>query len=75
MPTIQVKVKPGSKVSEFVALEDGTYSARVKGQPVDGKANAELMALIAKHFGCSKSAVSIKSGARARVKLVQVLME
>lgn len=75
MPTIQVKVKPGSKVSELLALDDGTYAARVKGQPVDGKANAELVALIAKHFGCGKSAVSIRAGAGSRVKLVQVAIK
>ncbi len=72
MLTIQVKVKPGSKVSEIVLLEDGTYSARVKGRPVDGKANEELIGLVARHFGCVKSAVSIKSGASSRIKLVQV---
>jgi uncharacterized protein YggU (UPF0235/DUF167 family) len=39
---------------------------------VDGKANAELIALVAKHFGCTRSCVSIVSGATARVKLVRI---
>jgi uncharacterized protein YggU (UPF0235/DUF167 family) len=39
---------------------------------VDGKANAELVALIAEHFGVRKAAVVIKSGASGRMKLVQV---
>ena len=46
--------------------------ARVKALPVDGKANAALIALVAEHFGLRKSAVSIKSGAAGTLKLVQI---
>ena len=35
-------------------------------------ANEELIALVAKQFACSKSAVSIKSGASGRMKLVRI---
>ncbi len=70
--TIQVKVKPNSRVSELEKMEDGSWIAKLKSPPVDGKANQELMVLIARHFGCSKSAVSIKSGASGRMKLVQI---
>ncbi len=48
------------------------WLARLKSPPVDGKANKELVALIAARFVCPKSAVSIKSGASGRVKWVQV---
>ena len=72
MKTLRVKVKPGSRVAELVELEDGTWLARVKAPPVDGKANAALIELIAKHFGLRKAQVSIKSGASGRMKLVQV---
>ena len=44
MATIQVKVKPGARASTFECLADGTYLAQVKSPPVDGKANAELIA-------------------------------
>jgi uncharacterized protein YggU (UPF0235/DUF167 family) len=33
-----------------------------EGASVDGKANDELIALVARQFKCRKSAVSIKSG-------------
>lgn len=75
MKTIQVKVKPNSRVSLLEQKEDGTWLAQLKSPPVDGKANEELIALVAKHFGCRKSEVSIKSGGAARVKLVQVEVE
>ena len=45
-------------------LDDGSWLARVKAPPVDGKANAAVIALVAKHFGLRKAQVHIKSGAR-----------
>jgi hypothetical protein len=72
MPIIQVKVKPGSRVSELCQQPDGSYLARIKAPPVEGRANAELIALVARQFQCPKSAVTIKTGRSARLKLVQV---
>ena len=69
---IQIKVKPQSRISSLVQSEDGQWLANIKSLPVDGKANEELMALVAKQFGCAKSKVSIKSGASSRTKLVRV---
>ena len=69
---IQVKVKPNSRVSLLEQQPDGTWLAQLKSPPVDGKANEELIALVAKQFGCRKSEVSIRSGASGRVKLVRV---
>ena len=69
---IQVKVKPNSRASLLEEKEDGTWLAQIKSPPVDGKANEELLALVAKHFKCPKSHVRIKSGASTRIKLVQI---
>jgi uncharacterized protein YggU (UPF0235/DUF167 family) len=46
----------------------------LKAAPVDGEANRELIALVARRFGCRKTAVSIKSGASARTKLLKIEM-
>ena len=69
---IQVKVKPNSRVSLLEEKEDGTWVAQIKSAPVDGKANAELIALLAKHFKCRKSDISIHSGASRRLKLIRI---
>jgi uncharacterized protein len=69
---LQVKVKPRSKVSDLVLAADGTWVARLKSPPVDGKANAELIGLVAERFGCAKAAVNIQAGAGGRLKLVRV---
>jgi uncharacterized protein (TIGR00251 family) len=70
--TLSVKVKPNARTSSLVQLEDGSWLATLKSPPVDGKANAELIALVAERFGCRKAAVSIKAGAGGRMKLVRV---
>jgi uncharacterized protein len=69
---IQVRVKPGARTSSLEDAGDGTWRARLRSPPVDGRANAELVALVAEHFKCRKSAVTIKSGAGARIKLVHI---
>ena len=69
---IQIKVKPNSRASRLEQNEDGTWLAQLKSPPVDGRANEELIALVAKHFKRLKSDVSIKSGASSRLKLVQI---
>lgn len=71
--TIQVKVKPNAKVSALQELPDNSgWTAMLKSPPVDGRANAELIALVARHFGCPKVAVSIQAGATGRLKLVRI---
>ena len=72
MRRLSVRVKPGSRVSELIDRGDGTWLARVKSQPVDGKANEELRALIAHEFGLRKAQVSIRSGASGRAKVVEI---
>lgn len=69
---IRVRVKPRSRTSELAREPDGTWIARLKSPPVDGKANAELIGLVAAHFKCAKAAVSIKSGAAGRCKTVRI---
>jgi Uncharacterized conserved protein len=69
---LQIKVKPNSRVSLLEQMPDGHWLARLKSPPVDGKANAELLALVAEHFGCPKSAVTIKFGQSGRTKFLVV---
>ena len=61
---------PRARVSELTEQPDGSWRARVKAPPVDGKANDELIRLVARHFGLAPSRVWIKSGETSRTKLV-----
>ena len=69
---LQVRVKPNAKVSSLAQGTDGTWQARLKSPPLDGKANEELIALVARHFRCPRSAVVIRRGAGGRTKVLKV---
>jgi uncharacterized protein (TIGR00251 family) len=69
--TLSVKVKPNARTSSLDEV-DGMWRAQIKSPPVDGKANAELIALVAEKFGCRKNQVTIRAGAGGRTKLVRI---
>jgi uncharacterized protein len=72
MPIVEVKVKPAARSSRLLPQPDGTFLAEVKASPVDGKANEELVRLLAAHFQCQRAQVTIKVGGSSRRKLVSV---
>lgn len=72
MPILLVKAKPNARISMLTRQGDGTWLAQLKSPPVDGKANSELIALVAKEFGCAKSVVSIRTGAGSKLKRVEI---
>ncbi len=74
MREIQVKVKPSARVAALERGEGDVWIARVRSPPIDGRANDELVALIARHFGCRKADVEIRSGARSRLKRVRITL-
>ena len=74
MQRLTVRVRPQSGRSELVPPAPGEehWQAFLKSPPVDGKANEELLALVARHFGCPKRQVSLRTGASGRIKRVDV---
>lgn len=72
MKIISVNVKPNAKQQSVTQAEDGSFTVHLKSPPVDGKANTELIQLLAKTLGVSKSAIRIKSGALSKNKLVEI---
>jgi uncharacterized protein (TIGR00251 family) len=69
---IRVRVKPNSRTSLLRQSAEGGWVAHVKAAPIEGRANEELIALIAQQFHCLKAAVCIKSGAAGRLKVVRI---
>ena len=49
-----------------------TLKVRIAAAPADGKANASLVSLLAKHFGVPQSAVIIVRGGKGRMKQVTI---
>ncbi len=69
---ISVTVKPNSKKEGVVVSEVGVYTVRVSAPPVDGKANARVIELVARHFGVPKSRVSIARGTLGKKKIIEI---
>ncbi|NJR65660.1 MAG: DUF167 domain-containing protein [Leptolyngbyaceae cyanobacterium CRU_2_3] len=72
MKILRVKVKPNAKKQEIQTAEDGSLIVHLKSPPVNGKANAELIKLLAAEFKVSKSSIQIKSGLSSKQKLVEI---
>jgi uncharacterized protein (TIGR00251 family) len=72
MKRLRIKVRPNARSSALEQDADGQWIARLKSPPVDGKANRELIELVAAHFQCRRSAVFIRRGASSRVKLLEI---
>jgi uncharacterized protein (TIGR00251 family) len=69
---IGVRVVPRASRSEIVGLVDGVLKIRIAAPPVDGAANAELVKVLAKAFGVSKSSVGILSGETSKTKRIRI---
>lgn len=69
---LALHIQPGAKKTELAGLHGEALKIRLAAPPVDGKANAALVAFLAKACGVSKSAVELVSGETSRSKRVRV---
>lgn len=69
---IDVRVIPRAGKSGVAGLRDGALLVRLAAAPVDGAANAELIAVLASALHLAKRSITIVSGDRARAKRVQI---
>ena len=70
--SLRIKVRPNARSASLERGTDGIWVAKLKSPPSDGRANQELIALVAGHFHCRKGAVAIRAGASGRLKLLDV---
>ena len=69
---LEIRVIPRAGRSGFAGLRDGALLVRLAAAPVDGAANDELIALIAKTLRIPKRDVTIVSGERSRSKRIRI---
>ena len=70
--TLTLHIQPGAKKTEVAGEHGDALKIRLAAPPVDGKANAALIAFVADRLGVAKSAVSLKSGQTSRRKVLEV---
>lgn len=69
---LSLHVQPGAKKTEVVGLHGEALKIRLAAPPVDGKANAALLAFIAEKVDAGRTAVELVGGQTARAKRVRV---
>lgn len=67
-----VYAAPRASKTEVIGVMAGALKIKLKAAPVDGAANEELIACLAKFFHASKSDISIIKGLRSKRKLAQI---
>jgi uncharacterized protein len=70
---VRVRVIPRAGKSGVAGTRDGALLVRLNAPPVDGAANAELIAFLAATLGLAKRDIEIVAGERSRGKRVRVI--
>jgi uncharacterized protein (TIGR00251 family) len=71
----RVFVKPNSPRAPAVVEGENGLVVHVRAKAVDGKANTELVQVLAGYFGVAKTQIVIKHGAASRHKTVEVFTD
>lgn len=69
---IEVTVVPRSSRRSIVIDGKGDIRVYLNAPPVEGKANEECIAILAKELGIAKSCILIDRGAKGRRKVISV---
>ena len=67
-----IKVQPRASKNAIGPIFDGKLKVSLTSPPVDGKANKDCIAFLAKTFDVSKSSVSILHGETGRIKTIHI---
>jgi uncharacterized protein (TIGR00251 family) len=59
---------------EFIKVEGGRIMVGLASKPVRGKANAELIKKLAKHFDVPASNIKIVAGHKSKDKIVEITL-
>ncbi len=70
--TLRLHIQPGAKKTEVVGRHGEALKIRLAAPPVDGKANACLIACLADQLGVAKASISLVSGDTSRAKRVRI---
>jgi uncharacterized protein (TIGR00251 family) len=69
---ISVRVTPRGGRDTIVGWRDGALAIRIAAAPVEGAANASMLKMIARRLGVPPSSVTLVSGARSRIKTIEI---
>jgi uncharacterized protein len=71
--TLILHVQPGAKRTEVVGLRGDALKIRLAAPPLEGAANAALLAFLAEVFGVPQRHVMLKRGNKSRRKVIEIM--
>jgi len=69
---IKVKIGPSSSKNKIDGVYNNALKISITTPPVEGKANKECIAFLAKYFDVAKSKIEIISGETSKNKLIKI---
>lgn len=70
---LNVRVQPSAKKDEITGwMDDGTLKVKVRGKPLEGKANESLIKFFSVIFGIPRNNIEIISGDKSRNKRLKI---
>lgn len=69
---LKLLIQPNAKKNELVGLHNGALKVKIAAQPVDGKANAELVEFLSEVLEIPKRQIEILKGETGRNKSVEI---
>jgi len=69
---LNIRVVPRASKSEIVGEHGEALRVRISAPPINGAANAEVIRLLAKTLGISRSDVAIVSGQTSKAKQLRI---
>lgn len=69
---LNLYLQPGARKTEIVGQHGEALKLKLAAPPVEGKANAALLAFLAAKVGARKTAVELISGETSRLKRVRI---
>ncbi|MGB9892895.1 MAG: DUF167 domain-containing protein [Candidatus Saccharicenans sp.] len=70
---LKVSVQPKSSRQQLVQISETEFKAKLFSAPTKGKANAELLELLAEHLKIPHSKLRLIRGETSRIKFIEIL--
>ena len=69
---VNVRVIPRAKINRVEVQPDGTLRVHTTTAPTDGKATADVIKMLARHYGVPKPSIKLIRGETSRDKVFEI---
>ncbi|MBS7386094.1 MAG: DUF167 domain-containing protein [Alphaproteobacteria bacterium] len=69
---VNVRVIPRAKINRVEVQPDGTLRVHTTTAPADGKATADVIKMLARHYGVPKTSIKLIRGETSRDKVFEI---